>query len=110
MKKNIIILIKSFFSLVIIEAMIFIFMIFFSVTDESSHQTSDFLYKFFNNICGFPIILLNKNFPFFLNSSSFPNYGLILILINILLQSLIITILYKFILKFKKTIPKRSQQ
>ena len=79
--------IKTFFVITGIEIVFFILMIFFVMTDESIGLTGKSLGIFVKYILGFPLVLLNSEYPFFINSSKPPNYMIPLIILNLIIQT-----------------------
>ncbi len=68
------------------------------------HMTDEALSKFavlqgyvFKYICGFPMVLLNGDYPYFLNSSHMPGYGWLLIFANTILQTIAAILIIRLI-------------
>jgi hypothetical protein len=100
MGRNVKTLIKIFFIIVIVELCLFFIMLGFIMTDESINSTGRFVYSLFKYCGGFPLVLINNEYPFFLESKEAPNYFILLIFFNILIQSLIVYILRKLLSNF----------
>ena len=89
--------IKTFFILVGIEVLLFFLMIFFVMTDESVGAIGKSLGYIVKYILGFPLVLLNKEYPFFINYNKPPNYMIPLIILNLLIQTGIVVFIRKLI-------------
>jgi hypothetical protein len=89
--------IKTFFAIAGIEVIFFIIMIFFVATDESVGIIGKSLGVFVKYVSGFPLVLLNSEYPFFMNSSKPPNYMILLIVLNLLIQTSIVILIKKII-------------
>ncbi|MDR2206271.1 MAG: hypothetical protein LBE36_08985 [Flavobacteriaceae bacterium] len=85
--------VKTFFIIVGIEVILFITMIFFTMTDESVGVAGKSLEIIVKYILSFPLVLLNREYPFFINSSNPPNYMILLIVLNLLVQTVIVIFL-----------------
>lgn len=79
--------IKTFFVITGIEIIFFILMIFFVMTDEPIGVIGKSLGVFVKYVLGFPLVLLNSEYPFFINSSKPPNYMILLIILNLIIQT-----------------------
>lgn len=82
--------IKTVLLIGFVEFLLFITMIFFVMTDEPVGLIGKTIGWIFKYIAGFPMVLVNSEYPFFINSSSPPNYMIPLIIINLLIQGAII--------------------
>lgn len=82
--------IKTFFVITGIEIIFFILMIFFVMTDLPIGVIGKSLGVFVKYVLGFPLVLLNSEYPFFINSSKPPNYMILLIILNLIIQTGII--------------------
>lgn len=89
--------IKIFFIIVIIEILLFILMIFFIMTDESIGIIGKLLVKFVKYVLGFPLILFNNDYPFFMDRNTPPNYMILLIILNLVIQTSIVFLIKNFI-------------
>ncbi len=89
--------IKTALILIGVEGLLFIIMIMFVMTDESVGIAEKSLGVIVKYILGFPLILLDKEYPFFLNHSKPPNYMIPLILTNILIQTGVIILIKRII-------------
>lgn len=88
-----IILIKLFKILLIligIEVLLFVVMIFFLMSDEPTNSVGRTLYLGLKYVLGFPLVLINENYPFFLDSKKMPNEMIPLVLLNNFIQAGII--------------------
>lgn len=80
-----------------IEILSFFLMIFFLMTDETVGaigKTLVFIVKF---VFGFPMVLVDSNLPFFLESKEFPTYMIPLAIINLIIQATLVTVIKKLI-------------
>lgn len=93
MKSTIRSFIRTFFVLAGIEAAIFITMIFFVMSDEPIGMIGTSLGYIVKNILGFPLVLINSEYPFFMNSSQPANYMIPLIILNLIIQTGIVMFL-----------------
>ena len=81
---------KTVLLLSVIEIFLFLLLIFTSMTDEKPVLIARFFYFLLKYVFGFPISLLNNEYPFFLDSNKMPTYGFLLIILNNLLIAVII--------------------
>lgn len=87
--------IKTVGILIGIEVILFFGMIVTSMTDEKPPVVSRFFYLTLKYVFGFPLVLINRNYPFFLDSKNMPAIAIVLIIINNLLLALLIFWLVK---------------
>lgn len=92
-------LFKVILVLIALETVLFVAMIFFVMTDEPSNSIGRILYLSLKYILGFPLVLINENYPFFLDARKIPNEMIPLVLLNNLLQAGMIILVKSF---FKK--------
>jgi len=71
------------------------------MTDEALTAMAVVQTILFKYICGFPLVLINDEYPFFLSSKCFPNYMLFLIVVNIIFQIIMIKLISKLIKKLR---------
>ncbi len=90
MKKLIWSFIKIFFAITGIEILIFILMVFFVMTDEPIGLVGQFMGTIVKYVLGFPLVLINSDYPFFIDSNKPPNYMVPLVGLNLLLQTCIV--------------------
>lgn len=76
--------------LAITELILFVAMIVTSMTDEKPPAIARIFYWTLKYILGFPLFLINGEYPFFLDSKHMPIYSLILIIINNIILAFII--------------------
>lgn len=68
------------------------------MTDEPVGFIGSTSYKFLKYILGFPLVLIDNDYPFFLDKSKPPTLLMIfLIIVNISIQSFLIVMLKKYI-------------
>ena len=82
-----------------VEVLLFIVMIFFLMSDEPTNPVGRALYLGIKYILGFPLVLINDNYPFFLDSKKMPNEMIPLVLLNNLIQAIIIVAIRSFFRK-----------
>lgn len=80
-----------------IEFVCFILMIFFSMTDESIGFWGRLFGWIFKYIIGFPMVIFNKDFPFFIDTPNPPNYMILMIILNLLIQITIVFFVRKLL-------------
>lgn len=73
----------------VIDVLVFVLMIFFSMTDSTSPKIANILLFLLRHVLSLPLGLLNDNLPFFLDYREFPKYVFIFVPMNIVLQSII---------------------
>jgi len=74
--------IKIFGILILTELLFFVSMILVNMTDEKPPAIGRIFYYALKYFFGFPLWLINGNYPFFLDSPQMPLEGIILIFIN----------------------------
>lgn len=97
MKSIILEYIKTGLILFGIELVLFILMIFFSMTDESIGFFGRLFGWIFKYVIGFPLVLFNGDYPFFLDNPNPPNYMILMIILNLLIQITIIFFVRKLL-------------
>lgn len=97
MKSIILEYIKTGLILFGIELVLFVLMIFFSMTDESLGFFGRLFGWIFKYVIGFPLVLFNKDFPFFLESTNPPNYMILMVILNLLIQITLIVFIRKLL-------------
>ncbi len=93
MKKAITKFFKTFITLLIIEGFLFFLMVGSMMTDEPINQFGRIIFFIIRNILGFPLVLFNSDFPFFLNSQELPNNFIPLITLNLIFHTFLIRLL-----------------
>ena len=93
--------IKIFVCIVIINFILFILLIFFSMSDEGGNLVATLCYKILRYICSFPLIIFNRDWPYYLDDKSLPNDFAILVISNIILQEICIFIFLYMINKIR---------
>ena len=83
-------LVKIVLLLSVIEIFLFLLLIFTSMTDEKPVLIARFFYVILKYVFGFPVSLINNEYPFFFDSIKMPTYGFLLIILNNLLIPVII--------------------
>lgn len=81
-----------------IDIIVFVLMIFLSMSDSKTPEIANVLFFILKNILSFPLSLLNNNLPFYLECRELPRYIFISVPVNIILQSIfcfLITKLFK---------------
>jgi len=87
MKIILIKLVKILLILIGIEVLLIIVMIFFLMSDEPTNPVGRTLYIGLKYVLGFPLVLINENYPFFLDSKKMPNEMIPLVLLNNFIQA-----------------------
>ena len=105
MKSKFIRIIKTLFLLIGIQLLVFVVMIVFVMSDEPANPIGSSLHYILKYILGFPLVIINDSYPFFLNSQEMPKMMIPLILINDLIQvGIILGIINLFRKKNKPTV------
>lgn len=81
---------KIFGVLIVVEIILFFGMLTTSMTDEQPPYISRFFYWTLKNIFGFPLVLINDEYPFFLDNKNFSLLAIFLIIINNLIWVILI--------------------
>ena len=81
-----------------IEIILFLGMIVTSMTDEKPPFISRAFYWALKYVFGFPLVLINENYPFFLDSKEIPSIAIVLIIINNLILAFIVFGIFKRLL------------
>ena len=81
--------------LILLELVLFLAMIITGMTDEKPPAIGEVFYWALKYIFGFPLVLLNEDYPFFLDRKNMPGIAIILIITNNIIISLIIMALKK---------------
>lgn len=97
MKTKVVSFFRLFFIIAVIEIVLFILMMFFVMTDESIGVFGKILGFIVENILSFPLTLLNREYPFFMDSPEPPSYMILLIILNLLIQTCLVTFIQKLI-------------
>ena len=92
-------IIKICIYLIAFELSSFIVGIFFAMNDGPRPNCTNVIYFIIKYICGFPLVMINNQYPFFLDSGRAISSNRIILLwgANILCQIIIIYIIKKFI-------------
>lgn len=69
------------------QIFIFALMIFFVMTDERIGFIGKSLGLIVKYVLGFPLVLINQEYPFFLDRGNPPNYFILLVFLNLLIQT-----------------------
>lgn len=85
--------------LIAVELSVFSLMILFVMSDESTSDLGKSLYFMLKYIMGFPLVLINKELPFFLESKQAPLLMIPLVLVNNLIQAIIILSIHSLVLR-----------
>lgn len=93
--------IKIFVYIVIINFILFILLIFFSMSDEGGNLVATLCYKILRYICSFPLIMFNRDWPYYLDDKSLPNDFAFLVIFNIMLQEICIILFLYMINKIR---------
>lgn len=86
----------------ILEIVFFLLMVFTSMTDEKPAAIGRVFYILLKYVFGYPIALINNEYPFFLDSSKMPTFGFLLIILNNIIIVIIIKAVFHVIRKMKK--------
>ena len=73
---------KIFLVLIVVDVLFFVGMIVTSMTDEPPPSISNFFYWTLKYILGFPLVIIKKEYPFFLDSKHMPVIAFLLIVLN----------------------------
>jgi len=76
--------------LIAIEIVLFFAMIITSMTDEKPPIIAGVFYWILKYILGFPLVLINKDYPFFLDHKNMPGVAIPLIIANNIILAFII--------------------
>lgn len=95
-------IIKTMVTLIMVEGLFFFVMIFFLMSDEGAHPIGQGIYYTLSNFFSYPLVLLDKNYPFFLESKEMPTEIIPMIMLNVFLQSLVIIFGRNLILRLSK--------
>jgi hypothetical protein len=76
--------------LIVAEAISFFIMIVTSMTDEEPPVIAKYSYWLLKYVFGFPLILVNKNYPFFIDAEKIPTSVILLVIINNTILALMI--------------------
>lgn len=93
--------IKIFFAIAVAEFLFFILMISFIMSDEPIGLIGKSLVIVVKYILGFPLVLLNNEYPFFLDRNKIPNDMILLVLLNLIIQTGIVFFI-KYLIKRKQ--------
>lgn len=97
MKSSILNFVKTFFTIAGIEVVFFILMVFFVMTDEPVGVIGKSLGVIVKYVLSFPLVLFNSEYPFFINSSKPPNYMILLVILNLIIQTGIVMFIWKLV-------------
>jgi len=87
MKSAILLFIKIFFAIAAIEFLFFIMMIFFVMTDQPIGTVGSSLGVVIKYVLGFPLVLINDEYPFFINTNKPSFYMMQLVILNLFIQT-----------------------
>lgn len=65
------------------------------MTDESLSTLADIQVVILRYICGFPLVMVNTEYPFFLSATSFPKHMIPMVVVNIAIQAILIEIYFR---------------
>ena len=102
MKRKLLDTLKVFLILLGTETALFILMIFFIMTDEPVLPIGKGIYSAFKYGAGFPLVLVNDDFPFFIDSHNPPKGFFLLTILNLVIQTGLIMGLLKLFKRFFK--------
>jgi hypothetical protein len=91
--------IKTVGILIGIEVLLFLGMMITSMTDQKPPGISKNFYLILKYVFGFPLVLINKDYPFFLENKNMPTLAIVLIIVNNLLFAFLIYWIFKRLLK-----------
>lgn len=94
--------IKIFFAIAVAESIFFILMISFVMSDESIGLIGKSLVIVVQYILGFLLVLLNTEYPFFINRNKIPNDMILLVVLNLIIQTGIVFFI-KYLIKRMKS-------
>lgn len=87
--------IKLFFIILSIDILMMVLFVILHMTDGSLTILTYIQEKLLKYICGFPLVLINNEYPFFLSSVSLPRYMFPIVVANIIFQIIMIKIISK---------------
>ena len=76
-----------FLILIAVQVVLFVLIIFLAMTDARPVPFLRHFYWLFQNVLGFPLVLVNERFPYFLDAPKAPLFLFPLILLNTFLQA-----------------------
>ena len=84
-----------FFSIIAVDLFTFILLLVMCMSDESVPSSAEYVFYFLKWFCGFPLVLIDGKMPFsyFFEEAYLPSNIFILIIANILLQTIIVLFL-----------------
>lgn len=100
MNQKVKLFLKIVITLVFVELLFFILMVLFSLSDEPVSPVGRFLGLLVENVIGFPLVLINHDFPLFFNSKIEPFYVIILIFTNLIIQAAMV-FMVAMLIKYK---------
>ena len=65
------------------------------MTDEPLPMVANLQFGILKYICGFPLVIINTEYPFFLSESTFPKQIIPMVIMNIVLQVLLLEIYFR---------------
>jgi hypothetical protein len=75
-------------ALLLIEAVLFVAMILTSMTDSKPLIIDQYFYWALKYVFGFPLVLIDPDYPFFLNSQTFPVTAIFMVILNNLILAI----------------------
>ena len=90
-------MIRNFFLFTGLDILFFWGLIFTSMTDERPSVLADGIYWVLKFILGFPLVLINEKYPFFIDSPKFGLFALSLVIFNNIILSLFFYKLIKWV-------------
>ena len=111
MKKDLFVIFKIVLLLISIVFCSFMVVIYFAM-DETTKSGAGPIYEFYMRyICGFPLVLVNKQYPFFFDCGNSVSLSKFLLMsgLNILCQTTIVYTLYKIISSLRKNDSKEQR-
>lgn len=88
-------IIMSFFVILLIDFFMIILFIALHMTDEPLPIVANLQFGVLKYICGFPLVIINTEYPFFLSESTFPKQIIPMVIMNIILQVILIEIYFR---------------
>jgi hypothetical protein len=75
-------------ALLFIEATLFVAMVLTSMTDNRPPIIGQYFYWALKYVFGFPLVLIDPDFPFFLNGQAFPVTAIFMVILNNLILAI----------------------
>ena len=103
--------VRVFFSIIAVDIVTFILLLMMVISDEAVPSSAEYVYFFLKWFCGFPLVLIDGKMPFsyFFEETYLPSNIVILIIANILLQTIIVLLLIYMVKSIRNRTLKKKQ-